>query len=146
MPYDPDPGPPPRAEEEFCACQPPSTAEYIRASAAASAWIVLGGGLWLGLTLLLQQTSALTSMLIALSPGWIIHWAAGRHRSLALGILAAVAGAGACLAGFGLLWLPALGRLPIPRQLDWYHLSLLGLGLLAGFGKVAPKNRNSRIQ
>lgn len=139
-----NPGPPLTAEEEFCACQPPTTGEYVRAFGAAFLLLIAGAGLWLGLVLLFQRISAASAVPIAAGVGWAIHRAAGRHRSLALGILAAVSAILATLAGFALLWLPAFARLPLARQLDWYHLAMLGLGALFAFSLAGPRERGAK--
>lgn len=140
----PNPGPPLIAQDEFCACQPPTAKEYLKASAAALLIIVAGAGAWLGLVLLLQRISSLAGVLIALAAGWVIHRAAGRHRSLALGILAAACSVLAPLLGFTLLWLPIFSRLKLPRQLHWYHLIMLALGALAAYGVAGPRDHRTK--
>lgn len=142
----PNPGPPLIVQDEFCACQPPTAKEYLKASGAALLIILAGAGAWLGLVLLLQRISSLAGVLIALSAGWAIHRAAGRHRSLALGLLAAASSVLAPLAGFALLWLPGFSRLKVPRQLDWYHLIMLALSALAAYSMTGPRDRRGKFQ
>lgn len=141
-----DPGPPLIAEEEFCACQPPSTMEYVKGSSAALLALVAGAVVWLGLVLLLQRISGLAAVLIALGTGWLVHRAAGRHRSAGLGIVAGAASVLASLLGFALLWLPYFDRWNLPRQLDWYQLSMIGLGALVAYGLAGPRDRRSKTQ
>lgn len=139
-----NPGPPLVAEDEFCACQPPSTAEYLKASAAAVAVLLVGAGLWLGVVLLFQRISGMSSVLIALGAGWVVHRAAGRHRSVVMGILAAASGVLAPLLGFVMLWMPFFSNWKLPRQLDWYQLAMIGLGALVAFGVAGPRERRSK--
>jgi hypothetical protein len=138
-----NPGPPLVAGEEYCACQAPSAMEYLRACAATLLVLVAGAGAWLGHVLLLQTISGITAVLIAVGAGWLVHRAAGRHRSLGMGILAAAGSVLACLGGFALLWLPAFSRLTFPRHLGWYHLSMMALGALVAFGMAGPRERRS---
>lgn len=141
-----NPGPPLVAEEEFCACQPPSAAEYLKASVTAVAVLLAGAGLWLGTVLLFQRISGMASVLIALGAGWAVHRAAGRHRSLLMGILAAAGGVLAPLLGFAMLWMPLFRDWKLPRQLDWYQLAMIGLGALVAFGVAGPRERRSKFQ
>ncbi|MFZ5816132.1 MAG: hypothetical protein ACOY93_12605 [Bacillota bacterium] len=140
----PNPGPPLTVEKEFCACEAPSAVEYLKAGAACLIAGLAGAVAWLGLVLLLQRISGIAAVLIALGAGWAVHRAAGRHRSLALGLLAAASSLLASLGGFGLLWLPAFARLPLPRQLDWYQLSMIGLGALVAFSLAGPRGRSGK--
>lgn len=139
-----NPGPPLIAQEEFCACQPPTIREYLRAAAASALIVLAGAGVWIGLVLLLHRISGVTGLLIAVCAGWLIHRAAGRHRSLSLGILAATSSVLACLVGFALLWLPIFSRLILPRQLAWYHLIMFAMGALVAYGMAGPRDRHFR--
>lgn len=139
-----DPGPPLVAEEEFCASQPPGASEYIKASGAALAALLGGAVIWVGLVLLVQQVSGFTALLVALGTGWLVHRAAGRHRSVGLGIIAAVSSVLAVLLGFALLWLPLFDRMKLPRQLDWYQVSMLVLGAVAAYHLAGPRDRRSK--
>lgn len=133
------PGPPLVVEKEFCASEPPTTAENLRAGGAALVALVAGAVLWLGLVLLLQKISSLTPLLIAVGAGQLVHRAAGRHRSVALGILAAASSLLAVLGGFALLWLPFFERLKFPRQLDWYQIAIMVLGALVAYHLAGPR-------
>jgi|GEM_PF-2584875 len=136
-----NPGPPLTPAEEYCACQPPSTGEYLKALAASLLFSLAAAGAWLLVTLVMQQISGLTSVLIGLAAGWTVHRAAGRHSSTALGVVAATASILASLVGFALLWLPALARVPLTRRLTWYELLLIGLGALVAYRQAAPRGR-----
>lgn len=134
-----NPGPPLVSEKEFCACEPPTAAENLRATAAALVALLVGAALWLGLVLLLQKISSVTALLIAVGAGRLVHHAAGRHRSVALGILAGASSLLAVLCGFALLWLPLFDSLKLPRQLDWYQIAMMVLGALAAYHLAGPR-------
>ncbi|MFZ5825242.1 MAG: hypothetical protein ACOY94_13080 [Bacillota bacterium] len=142
----PNPGPPLVAEDEFCACQPPTAKEYLKASGASLLVILAGASAWLGLVLLLQRIPGLAGVLTGPVAGWAIHRAAGRHRSLALGILAAASSVLVSVVGFALLWLPLFSRLKLPRQLGWYDLVMITLGALAAYSLAGPRDRGRKLQ
>ena len=142
----PNPGPPLVAEDEFCACQPPTTKEYLKASGASLLVILAGAGAWLGLVLLLQRIPGLAGVLSGPVAGWAVHRAAGRHRSLGLGILAAASSVLVSVVGFALLWLPIFARLKLPRQLGWYDLIMIALGALAAYSLAGPREQGSKLQ
>lgn len=139
-----NPGPPLIAEEEFCPCEPPGTAAYVWASGAALVALLGGAAAWLGLVLLLRTISGFTALLIAVGTGWLVHRAAGRHRSRALGIMAAAASLLAVLAGFAMLWLPLFAPMELPRQLDWYQIGMLVLGALVAYHWAGPRETRSK--
>ncbi len=141
-----NPGPPLLPEDEFCACQAPSTREYVRAAATGLGSLLAGAGAWLLVTLLMQRVSGAAFVLIGWGIGWAVHRAAGRHRSPALGFVAAGSSLFASLLGFALLWLPAMGRVPLSRRLTWYELVMIALGALVAYGQAAPRKRSGGLQ
>lgn len=133
------PGPPLRPEDEFCACEPPTSFEYVKAAGTAFLILLLGSAGWFGVVLATQRLWGFTTVLIGLFAGWAIHRAAGSHRSLWLGIIGGVTTMLATAAGYGLLWLPMLADAPIDRQFSWYDLIMIGLGAFVAYRLAGPK-------
>lgn len=143
MPTDLNPGPPLLAEDEFCPCQPPGAAQYLKAAAAAVAAALAGGPLWVAASLSTRELRGFPLILIGLGAGWLIHMAAGRLRSVWLGALAVVATLGAAATGYALLWLPLLDPRLIDRNLSWYHLAMAGLAAFVAYRMSGPAARTA---
>jgi hypothetical protein len=135
-----DPGPPLVPEDEFCACQPPGPAQYLWAI-GASFLVALGGAIgWLTITVATQRMWTVTLVLIGLCAGWAVNKAAGRLRSVGLGVIAVVAAVIGGLGGYALLWLPFIDSRAIDRQLDWEHLLILALAGFIAYRMSGPKS------
>lgn len=138
-----DPGPPLKPEDEFCACQPPSGTEYVKASGAGLLVTLAGGAAWFGVVLVTGRLWGFTTILVGLAAGWLINRAAGSHRSLGLGIISGAATVLATLCGYGLLWLPTLADRPVDRQFSWYDLLMVGLGAFMAYRLAGPTPKSN---
>lgn len=134
-----DPGPPLKPEDEFCACQPPSGAEYAKAAGAALLTVLIGGAGWFGVVLATHRLWGFTTVLVGLAAGWAVNKAAGSHRSLSLGLIGGVATVLATVCGYVLLYLPSLAERPVDRQFSWYDLIMVGLGVFMAYRLAGPK-------
>lgn len=135
-----DPGPALVPEDEFCACQPPGPAEYLWAI-GASFLVALGGAIgWLTITIATQRMWTLSLVLLGFCAGWAVNKAAGRLRSVALGVIAVIATALAGLGGYALLWLPFIDATAIDKQLNWEHLLILALTGFVAYRMSGPKS------
>lgn len=134
-----DPGPPLTPGEEFCESDPPSSGEYLRAAGAAVAVVALGAGAWVGIGLLTHRQWGFAAVFLGVAAGWLVHRAAGRHRSKSLGAIAAAAALLAAAAGYGLLWLPQLAPIAVDRQLSWYLLLMAGVGGFVAYRLAGPR-------
>jgi hypothetical protein len=94
---------------------------------------------------LFGKVLAFPGVLIALAAGWAIQAAAGRHRTIALGIIAAVATLVAAAAGYLLLHLPAVNRPAAGWHLNGYDFIMAGVAAFVAFRLAGPgaKSRNS---
>lgn len=131
----PNPGPPLTPADEFCACQPPSGKEYLQAGGVALLVICFGAGVIIGAALLSGQTWSVLTALVGAGIGWAVNRAAGRHRSVWLGVIAA-AGTGLA-AGAGYLALSLIGN-PITWGLPWTHLLMISAGALVAYRLAGP--------
>ena len=134
-----DPGPPLTPEPEFCECEPPSGLEYAKAVGMAGAAVLLGGLGWFGVVLATQRLWGFTTVVIGVVAGWAINRAAGRHRSIGLGIIGGVATVFAAITGYSLLWLPFVSGIGVDRQLSWYDMVMGGLGSFVAYRLAGPK-------
>lgn len=139
-----DPGPPLEAGPETCPCDRPGAGEYVKASGAALLAILLGAAVWLAIGLAAQKVMSVTAVLTGLIAGQLVHLAARRLRSIALGIIAGGAALLASGTGYALLWLPFLGKLPVDRQLSWYHLLMLLLGSGLAYGIAGQRTKQKQ--
>lgn len=140
-----DPGPPLTAADEFCACEAPGTGAYVKAAGTAVVISMIGAGAWGGLAVTFGKVLAVPTVLIALAAGWSVQAAAGRHRSIALGIIAAVATLAAAAAGYLLLQLPAVHPPAGGWHLNLYDFIMAGVATFLAFRVAGPgtKSRNS---
>ena len=134
-----DPGPPLTPAEEFCESDAPSSGEYVRAIGAALAVLAVGAGAWVGIGLLTHRQWGFTAVFLGVAAGWLVHRAAGRHRSRAIGVVAAVSAVLAAATGYGLLWLPQLAPIAVDRHLSWYHLLMAGVGGFVAYRLAGPR-------
>lgn len=137
-----DPGPPLKAGTEYCPCEPPSPAAYAKALGAALLAILAGSAGWLVIGIVTGRLYSVTAVLIGLLAGWLVHIAAGRLRSIGLGIIAAAASILASGTGYALLWLPFLGKLPIDRQVSWYHLLMVAIGGAVAYSMAGQRTKS----
>lgn len=137
-----NPGPPLTPADEFCACQAPSGKEYLKAGGVALLVICFGAGLIIGAALLSGQTWSVLTAVVGATIGWAVNRAAGRHRSVWLGVIAA-AGTGLA-AGFGYLALSFSGS-PIIWGLPWTHLLMIGAGALVAYRLAGPNAASKKM-
>lgn len=137
----PNPGPPLTPTDEFCACQAPSGREYLQAGGVAFVLICFGAGLIIGTALLSGQTWSVLTALVGAGTGWAVNRAAGRHRSVWLGVIAAV-GTGLA-AGVGYLALGLIGN-PITWGLPWAHPLMVAAGALVAYRLAGPNAESKR--
>jgi hypothetical protein len=131
----PNPGPPLAPVDEFCACQAPSGMEYLRAGGTALLVVLLGAGAIAGAALLSGQTWSVLTALVGLGLGLAVHRAAGLHRSVWLGVIAA-AGTGLAT-GVGYLSLTLSGS-RISWGVAWTHLLMVAVGALVAYRLAGP--------
>ncbi|MDF2626894.1 MAG: hypothetical protein K0R39_725 [Symbiobacteriaceae bacterium] len=134
-----DPGPPLTPDKEFCACEPPSGTEYLRATGVAFLTALLGGIAWFAVVLFTHRLWGFTTVLIGLVAGWAINRSAGNHRSVMLGVFGVVATAFATLGGYLLLWLPFVSERTVDRSFSWYDVLMMGLGGFMAYRLAGPK-------
>jgi hypothetical protein len=133
-----NPGPPLKPEDEFCACEPPSAAEYVKAAGITMLTVLLGGPAWAAAVVVTHRLWAITTVMVGLAAGWTVNKVAGGHRSLTLGIMSAAATALAWGIGNLLLFIPAFSGAR-NRSLSWYDLLMLGLGAFMAYRLAGPK-------
>ena len=133
-----DPGPPLVAGEESCPQDPPTRGEFTRAITIAGIATLCGAAAQFLASLATQRVWGFVTVLFGVVIGLLVNWAAGRHRSVSLGIVAAVATLGAALFGYSLLWLPFVTP-PVNRSLTWFHLIMLGVGLFIAYLLAGPR-------
>lgn len=133
-----DPGPPLTAEPEYCPDDLPTGLECARGAFIATMAALLGGGLQLTASLLTHRVWGLTTVLVGLGIGVAVYFAAGRHRSRKLGLIASGATLLSAAMGYGLTWLPLVDP-AISRTADWYYLIMLGLGLFIAYQMAGPR-------
>jgi MFS family permease len=136
-----DPGPPLTAAEEFCACEAPSTREYVRAVGAAFLVFLAGGLGWLGLAMVLQRLLVIPDVVIGVTAGWVVHQAGGRHRSRALGLLAAAAAMLAPAAGYSALWMPFVRQPSAGWRLNGWDFLMAGVGAFVAYLLAGPRDQ-----
>jgi hypothetical protein len=134
-----DPGPPLTPGNEFCESEPPNGFEYLKAAGAAGLVVAAGGALWFASALLTGKQWAFTGVVLGVAGGWVVHRAAGRHRSRAVGLMAGASTVLAVALGYGLLWLPFLNHNSANRQFSWYHLFMLGVGAFVAYQLAGPR-------
>jgi hypothetical protein len=137
MGHSPNPGPPLTPAPEFCPCEPPSGLDLLKAAGVALLVTVLGAAGWFGIVVLTGRFRSLTTVLIGLAAGWLIHRAAGRHRSRTLGFMGAGATVLAAAGGYALLWVPFLHH-GAGRALTLYDLFMTGLSALVAYRLAGP--------
>lgn len=131
----PNPGPPLAPADEFCACQAPSSKEYLKAGGVALLVICFGAGAIIGAALLSGQTWSVLTALVGAGVGWSVNRAAGRHRSVWLGVIAAAAtGLAAGVGYLALRWTDS----PIIWGLPWTHLLMVSAGALVAYRLAGP--------
>jgi len=138
-----DPGPPLLIQPEYCATDSPTRSEYMRAGLTAVAAIGVGALGSMGTALATQRIWGVVIVALGILIGFAIHWAAGRHRSVYLGLVAVCATVLGPVIGYAMLWLPFASP-TLDRSLTWSHLGMMVVGsliayLLAGQGS-SPKN------
>jgi hypothetical protein len=136
-----DPGPPLKPEDEFCACEPPSGTEYVKAAATAFLLTMVGSGAWFAVVLYTHRLLGFTSVLIGLVAGWAINRAAGNHRSVTLGIFGSLSTVFATLGGYLLLWLPFIREGTVDRSFSLYDFLMILLGAFMAYRLAGPKPR-----
>lgn len=134
-----NPGPPLTAAPEFCACEPPTTWENVKAAGAALLIACLGAGAQLLVAVTTGRLWVVTTVVVGGVAGWLVNRAAGRHRSVLVGAFAAGGTLLGAAAGYGLLWLPALGVTNLARTAPWYYLALAVLGGFVAYRLASPK-------
>ncbi|HYF92675.1 MAG TPA: hypothetical protein VD969_10510 [Symbiobacteriaceae bacterium] len=134
-----NPGPPLRPEDEFCACQPPSGAEYAKAAGVGVLTVALGGAAWFGIVLATHKLWGFTTVVVGLVAGWAVNRSAGTHRSISLGIIGGAATVLATICGYALLWLPFVDGAAVDRQFSWYDLLMVSLGAFMAYRLAGPK-------
>ncbi len=127
-----DPGPPMLIQPEYCATDAPTRSEYVRASATAAAAVVVGAVGWLGTALITQRIWGVVIVALGIMIGFAVHWAAGRHRSLYMGLMAAGATLLGPVIGYALLWLPFISP-RLDRSVRWSHFVMLAVGSLIAY-------------
>lgn len=133
-----DPGPPLTAGDEFFACAAPTTAEYVKASLVAFLLAAFGAGTSLLVTIATHRVIGVVLVAVGVVIGLAVHRAAGRHRSSAMGAIAAGATMLAASMGYGLLWLPFVSP-ELSRSLSLVNLATIGLGLFIAFLLAGPR-------
>lgn len=138
-----DPGPPLLIQPEYCATDSPTRSEYLRAGVTAVAAVAIGALGSMGTAVATQRIWGVVIVALGILIGFGIHWAAGRHRSLYLGLMAVGATLLGPLIGYALLWLPFTSP-HLDRSVTWAHLGTLVVGgiiayLLAG-QRSSPHN------
>jgi hypothetical protein len=124
--------------DEFCKCEPPTGWENIKAVAAALGTAAVGAAAQFGVTLATGRVWDISTIAIGGLVGWLVHQAAGRHRSVLIGAVAAGATALACGAGYGLLWLPSLHRAAVAQAVGWFYLPMVALGGFVAYRLAGP--------
>lgn len=122
-----DPGPPLLIPPEYCATDFPTRSEYLRAGATAAAAVAIGALGSMGTALITQRIWGVVIVALGILIGFAIHWAAGRHRSLYLGLMAVGATLLGPLIGYALLWLPFTAP-NLDRSVTWSHLGMMVVG------------------
>lgn len=133
-----DPGPPLTAGDEPCLDAPPTGGEYARAAVIAALASLVGAGGWFLTALVTHRLWGVVSVVIGVVVGMAVHQAAGRHRALALGAIAAAATLAASGVGYALLWLPIVPP-AVNRQFTWYQLAVIAIGALISFLLAGPR-------
>jgi hypothetical protein len=137
----PNPGPPLTPADEFCACQTPSGLEYLRAGGVALLVICFGAGVLIGAALLSGQTWSVLTTILGAGLGWSVNRAAGRHRSVWLGVIAAASTLVAT--GIGYLSLRYTGS-PITWGVPWAHLLMVAIGAGLAYRLAGPSAASRR--
>lgn len=138
MPRNEDPGPPLLAEEEFCPYAAPTRGEILRAILVGALMVLTGSVAQLAAALITQRVWGLVTVGVGIITGFAVHEAAGRHRSVLVGAVAAGSTLGASLIGYGFYWIPLLPR-TVDRTVTLYHLIMLGLGLFIAYLLSGPR-------
>lgn len=141
-----DPGPPLTPGDEFCESQPPTGLEYLKAAGAAGLVVVAGGALSFGITLVTGRQWAFAGVVLGIAAGWLVHRAAGRHRSRGVGLLAGASAFLAAAVGYALLWVPFLNHNGANRQLSWYHLFMTAVGAFVAYQLAGPRLPSKSLQ
>lgn len=136
-----NPGPPLTAGDEYCACAPPTAAEYAKAAGIAFLIAIGGVAACLGLALLTARLWSVTSVVVGVCAGLAIYRAAGRHRSVGLGIMAACTTILTAVTGYALLWLPVFNRTAVNRELTWYHIAIVAAASIMAYGFTGGKEK-----
>ncbi len=136
-----NPGPPLVPGDEFCPTEPPRTGDYIKAGGSATLAVLGGAAGLFAIAMATQRLWSFTSVLIGLLLGWAVHRAAGRRRSLWLGVMAAVATVESNAIGYGLLWLPFISPTHLNRQLNWEHFIMLAVGAAVAYRLAGPRTQ-----
>lgn len=127
-----NPGPPLLIEPEYCACDLPTRSEYIRAGFSAILAVALGAVALIVSTLATYRLWGVVIVIGGIVNGFLVYWAAGRHRSLATGLMAVGATLLGPLIGYVLLWLPTVSP-EVDRALTWSHLVLTVVGCFVAY-------------
>jgi hypothetical protein len=135
-----DPGPPLISGDEFCPDDPPTGMETLRAVGTALLVVILGGAGWFVVVLATQRLWGVVMVLVGGLSGYFINQAAGRHRSLTLGLLAGGATLCASALGYGLLFLPFVDGTVINRSLDWTDLIKLAVAMFLAYRLAGAKS------
>lgn len=142
----PTPGPPLLAESEYCATAAPTVAEYARASALGLLASLGGGGIWYGTVLVTGRLWGILAVGMGLLCGLAVHYGATRHRSVALGVMAAGYSAVGLGLGYLLLFYPHLlaGLIethPPMGRLRWFDLLFASAALFLAYRTAGPVRR-----
>jgi len=131
------PGPPLLPADEYCATDPPTGREMLRALGAAFAMLLLGSGGALVVFLAAGRPWGIVAVGLGPVTGGVVYLAAGQHRSAWTGSMAAGSVLCAMLLGYALLWSP-LAPLGLTRAVTWADPLLLLLGGTVAYALAAP--------
>jgi len=136
-----NPGPPLLIQPEYCATDPPTRLEYVKALATAAVTVAVGSITLMATALITQRVWGVVIVALGIVIGFAIHWAAGRHRSMYIGLIAVGATLLGPLIGYAMLWLPVISH-PIDRTVNLSQPSMLALGSLIAYlltGQRSPR-------
>lgn len=133
-----NPGPPLVADPEYCASEPPSDLDFVRALLIGGLGSLVATAGYFAVVVISGQLWSVIPVIAGAGLGLLVNRAANGHRSLSLGLIAAGLTLLASLLGYGLLWLPMVADY-IPRSIAWYHPVTLAIGIFLAYRSAGPK-------
>lgn len=131
------PGPPLVPADEYCATDPPTGSDTLRALGVAFAMLLLDCGGAFGLFLAVGRPWGAVAIGLGLVTGGVVYLAAGQHRSALVGSMAAGSLLLAMLVAYALLWSPLVPR-GVSLAVGWTDPLTLLLGGALAYALGAP--------